>query len=112
MPNIRPNKGERMIENPTFNKPGIISECQPAFAIAAPTKPPIRACEELVGMPKYQVMMSQKIAPQRAAKINVGLTISVLTSPVPMVVATCNLKNKKAMKLKKAAQIIAQCGLS
>src|SRR6185436_15573303 len=33
------------------------------------------------------------------------------TMPLPMVAATCRPKNRNAMKLKKAAQITAACGL-
>ena len=33
-------------------------------------------------------------------------------SPTPMVFATCTPKNKKAMKLKKAAHKTAQCGFN
>jgi hypothetical protein len=38
----------------------------PAEASAAPTSPPIRACEDDDGMPKYQVMRFHVIAPMRA----------------------------------------------
>src|SRR6476469_968303 len=39
-----------------------------AAASAAPTSPPIRACDEDDGRPKYQVIRFQAIAPTRAAK--------------------------------------------
>ena len=40
----------------------------PLAANAAPTTPPISACEELDGSPKYQVTRFQAIAPIRPAK--------------------------------------------
>ncbi len=36
---------------------------RPALAMAAPASPPIRACDELVGSPKYQVVRFQRMAP-------------------------------------------------
>src|SRR4051812_30495356 len=39
-----------------------------AAASAAPTRPPIRACEDDEGSPKYQVITFQAIAPISAAK--------------------------------------------
>ena len=36
-------------------------------AIAAPEYPPISACDELLGRPKYQVTKSQTMAPIRPA---------------------------------------------
>src|SRR5688572_21598178 len=57
-------------------------------------------------------MMFQAIAPTRAANTTCGVTMSALTMPLPIVSATCRPKNRKAMKLKKAAQNTAYCGLS
>jgi hypothetical protein len=37
-------------------------------ARAAPTRPPMRACDDDEGSPKYQVIRFQVIAPMRAAK--------------------------------------------
>ena len=78
----------------------------------APTSPPIRACELLEGMPSRQVMTFQTMAPISAPKITRGSTTSAPTMPVPTVWATCRPKNRKAMKLKKAAQTTAYCGRS
>src|SRR4030081_580228 len=39
----------------------------PTDAIPAPTRPPIRACVELLGSPKNQVMRFHAMAPSRAA---------------------------------------------
>ena len=46
----------------------IVLQCTPApAASAAPTSPPIRACEEDDGSPKYHVIRFQVIAPTRPA---------------------------------------------
>ena len=42
------------------------TEC--AAASAAPTRPPMRACEDDEGSPNHQVIRFQVIAPIRAAK--------------------------------------------
>ena len=47
-------------------------------AIAAPTRPPMRACEEDDGRPKYQVMRFQLMAPSSPA-----MTITRPWAPVP-----------------------------
>ena len=78
----------------------------------APTSPPISACELDDGMPKYQVIRFQLIAPISAPKITRGSTIAASTMPRPTVSATCRPKNRNAMKLKKAAQATAYCGRS
>ena len=48
--------------------------------------------------------MFQMIAPISAPKITRASTTSAAMMPVPIVWATCRPKNRKAMKLKKAAQ--------
>ena len=52
-----------------FQMPATMSEPAPALAIAAPTMPPISACDELDGMPNYQVTRFQAIAPMSAPKM-------------------------------------------
>ena len=84
---------------------------KPDFAIAAPAYPPIKACEELLGRPKYQVIIFQAIAPSTPARITVGVTALTSIIPLPTVLATAVPKIKKAMKLKKAAQITANLGV-
>ena len=61
-------------------------------------------------MPSTQVSTFQTIAPIRAAKITEAVMMSASTMPLPIVVATWRPKNRKAMKLKKAAQATASCG--
>ena len=44
-----------------FQTPAAIKAPAPALAITAPTMPPIKACDELDGMPYHQVTTFQKI---------------------------------------------------
>ena len=92
--------------------PGHTIALIPAFAVPAPTKPPISACELDDGIAAHQVMRFQEIAPISAPKITRQSTTSGAMSPVPMVCATCSPKNRKAMKLKKAAKATAISGES
>ena len=70
----------------------------------------MRAWEELLGNPKYQVMMFQAMAPPRAERMILFSTMAGLMMPVPIVWATCTPIKKAATKLKKAAQMTAYCG--
>src|ERR1700733_2402621 len=68
--------------------------CAPAAAIIEPMTPPMSACDELDGMPRYQVARFQMIAPARPANTTVGVTRLVLTRPLAIVAAT--LSERKA----------------
>jgi hypothetical protein len=74
--------------------------------------PPISACEELVGSPKYHVIIFQQHAPASAPKIILLSTIVISIIPLPIVLATCSPKKRNAIKLKNAAQITARRGVS
>src|SRR5437868_6486702 len=78
--------------------------------MAAPPKPPIRACEELEGRPNFQVMRFQTMAPMRAARMTQTVMPEGSTSPLPMVLATWVPKKKAARKLKAAAHMTALPG--
>lgn len=58
------------IADMTFKIPVNLNEEIPTLAKAAPKSPPINACEELDGRPKYQVKIFQKIAATSAEKIS------------------------------------------
>src|SRR4051794_9992493 len=62
----------------------------PAAASVAPTTPPISACDELDGMPRYQVARFQKMPPARPANTTVSVTPVEFTSPLAIVAATLN----------------------
>ncbi len=92
--------------------PDATSEPTPPLATAAPASPPISACEELEGMPKYQVMMFQLIAPMSAPNTTKWSTMAGSMMPLPTVAATERPKTRKATKLKNAAHSTAHCGRS
>src|SRR5512142_1494565 len=70
------------------------------------------ACDELDGMPLYQVMMFQTIAPSSPPRMTFGLTMLCSIIPPPTALATASEPVKAAAKLKTAAQITAASGLS
>src|SRR3954454_14623111 len=64
---MKPITGETTIGISTLSL--IADQCtRLAEAIAAPTRPPIKACEEDDGRPKYHVMTFHEIAPASAAR--------------------------------------------
>src|ERR1700759_4409617 len=66
---------------------------QPLAATTDPTRPPISACEELDGRPKYHVITFQAIAPTSPQNTTVVVTASVSTKPLAIVVATFSEMN-------------------
>jgi hypothetical protein len=75
----------------------------------APTSPPISACVEELGSPKYQVIRFQKIAPISPANRIVGVIALADTMPCPTVAATLSEMNAPA-KLSSAANVTASRG--
>src|SRR3954452_24076967 len=73
--------------------PEPITASAPSAANAEPTTPPISACEDDEGKPKYHVNRFQKIAPIRPAKTIGSVITSALTMPVAIVAATCSERN-------------------
>ena len=72
-PRIMPITGERTVNSSVFVQPDGIITPNPAFATALPAYPPIRAWDELVGRPKYHVMIFHAIAPSSPAKMTLVL---------------------------------------
>src|ERR1700712_1888465 len=68
----------------------------PAPISTAPISPPNRACEELDGNPRSQVIRFHKMAPTSPAKIIVGGTRASFTMPPEMVLATSVDRNAPA----------------
>src|SRR4051794_11546798 len=89
--------------------PSVRTASKPAAATAEPTTPPISACEELEGSPKYQVTRFQAIAPIRPAKTIVGVITSALTTSLATVAATL-IEMKAPTKLSSEANPIATDG--
>ena len=76
-PSAKPTNGETSIGIRTLSTTvAQLTKAPPAMA--APTRPPIRACEEDDGSPKYQVIRFQVIAPSSPA-----ITITSPWLPVP-----------------------------
>src|SRR5262249_43764128 len=107
-----PTSGDSTIAAVVLPTPLQTTAPSPALAVPAPTRPPISACELLDGIPASHVTTFHTIAPASAPKMTRGSTMSTSMMPVPTVCATCRPKNRKAMKLKKAAQATAYCGRS
>src|SRR5437762_10914422 len=99
------------MKTPILTSPPTTSAPNPAFASAAPAKPPMSAWEELVGSPKYHVTRSHAIAPTRPARITHWSTRRGSTTPLPTVVATWTPKPNAATKLKNAAHTTAWSGV-
>ena len=66
---IKPTIGEMNIKVTVLMIPFETSAPIPALTSAEPIIPPINACEELVGNPKYQVMMFLRQAPVSVPKM-------------------------------------------
>src|SRR5262249_35053161 len=109
---MKPLIGESTIAALVLARPPHTIALMPTLAVPAPTRPPIKACELDDGMPSAQVMIFHAIAPIRAPNTTRGSTTSAEIMPVPTVCATCAPKNRKATKLKNAAQATAVCGRS
>ena len=77
-----------------------------------PIKPPIRACDTLMGMPKCVHSHTQITDPKSAARIKYSLMHDACTIPSPIVWATLTPKMKIAAKFQKAAQMTAIVGLN
>ena len=68
----------------------------PAFASAAPIRPPISACDELDGIPSHHVRRFQAIAPISAASTSCSVARLVSMIPWPTVFATAVVTNAPA----------------
>lgn len=89
---MKPITGEKSKVNKTFIKPGNNIASHPAPTRTAPIKPPIKACEELLGNPRYQVSKFQMIALSKAVSITNRLIADESTTSFPMVSATATPK--------------------
>src|SRR5581483_52432 len=111
-PSTKPNVGDSTMKITTLINPAGIKAPVPALATAEPTRPPIKACEEDDGMPKYQVTKFQNTAPNSAPKTTYWSTISAWMVSLPTVAATVSGKMMTAMKLNNAAMATAVCGFN
>src|SRR2546429_3964772 len=86
-------------------------ETPPAAATAAPALPPISACDDEVGRPRYHVIRSHAMAPIRPQNTTDRLSTSGFTTSLAIVAATFVPNTRNAMKLKKAAHSTARTGV-
>src|ERR687884_1280605 len=70
------------------SRPSPLTASAPSAANAAPTTPPISACDELDGSPNHQVARFQAIAPIRPANTTVVVIAPGSTIPDATVAAT------------------------
>ena len=68
--------------------PSIWSAPNPAATIVAPSRPPMSACDDELGMPNHHVNRFQAMAPMSAAMTTASVVVSTSTRPAPMVLAT------------------------
>ena len=95
----------------TFSSsPSPYTALAPWAANAAPTTPPIRACELEAGRPKYQVARFQAIAPISPANTISGVIRLASTMPEAIVAATCSDRNAPT-KFRVAASATARRGV-
>src|ERR1044072_5949366 len=102
-----PISGARKMNLATLTMPLTITAFVPTSAIPAPARPQIKACDEDVGSPRYQVSRFHSSAPTTAASTIAGVTTEGSTMPLPMVLATCTPNTRNAMKLNPAAHATA-----
>jgi len=102
-PRIIPIKGDNTIKIKILVIPEVKMAEGPPINKAGPIKPPMRACETLMGIPRRVHTYTQAMAPKRPPRITYSLIIEGSTIPLPMVVATVIPKKNTAAKLKKAA---------
>ncbi len=69
---------------------------EPDWTSAAPTSPPISACDELEGRPSHHVRRFQTIAPMSAASTVFSFARPVSIIPLPTVFATAVVTNAPA----------------
>ena len=83
------------------------TELKPAWAMAAPAKPPISAWEDEEGIPNHQVNKFHIMAATRPEKTTGNVMNSCFTVLAIVLATPCSLKIKKAVKLNNAAHITA-----
>src|SRR5436309_45147 len=98
-----PISGDNTMKSSILLTPETCTTPHPPLTTPAPISPPTSACDELVGRPNHQVMISHAIAPIRVDRRSQAVTIAGSIVPLPMVDATFTPNTKAATKLNKAA---------
>jgi hypothetical protein len=102
-----PRRGARTINDTVFITGSGFTLVKPAWAMAAPAKPPISVCEDEEGIPYHQVSRFQDIAATNPEMITGSVMNSSFTVLAIVFATPWSLNIKKATKLKKAAQTTA-----
>ena len=110
-PIMKPTIGERKREDAMMNMPFIRMALIPNSISTAPMIPPINACDELDGIPKYHVIMFQRLALIKAAKTTAIVTFTGAATSLPTVLATAKPNIKGPIKFAEAAIINAALGV-
>ena len=112
-PSRKPTSGDSTIGSTIFCTIPLQNTIPCGTSRVAPTRPPIRACEDEDGMPKYQVTRFQTIAPARPARTTPNPLVpgGGLITPLPTVAATCPPRNEP-IRLPTAAMTSATLGVS
>jgi hypothetical protein len=111
-PSRKPMTGELNMGTMTLRvMPFTSSAPTPAETMVAPSRPPMSACDEELGMPNHQVSRFQAMAPSSAAATTASVVVSTSTRPAPIVVATA-VPAKAPMKLNAAAMRTAFRGVN
>src|ERR671930_2091605 len=93
----KPTAGETAPGTITFSQtPGHWTPAEPDWTSAAPTRPPISACDEEDGSPNHHVSRFHAIAPTTAASTVFGVARPVSMIPFPTVFATAVVTNAPA----------------
>lgn len=108
-PTNNPTTVDATKNNTITPNPGQLTLWSPNMATEAPVKPPIRAWDELLGIPKYQVNIFQAIAPISAIIRTFSSTIPGLIILLPIVSATA-VPLRAPRKFKLAASMMALRG--
>src|SRR5215475_8525199 len=116
-PRMKPTIGDRNIGRITLLVMPCHNTCVSLDASAAPMRPPISACDDDDGRPKYQVIRFQVMAPNSPAKTTPRPLTSAggVMMPVPTVAATLPASpnsGREPMRLPTAAMTNANRGVS
>lgn len=107
-PTATPSIGDKISANMILRTPNQCSaEKLPVCAVTAPMSPPMRACDDDDGMPKYHVNSPHKMAAPTLARMTNCVTLAASTMSRPMVVATL-VEMMAPTKLRTAAMVMAE----
>ena len=107
----KPTTGESTIGIRTLSLIALQSTTLPE-AMAAPTSPPISACDDEDGRPKYQVVRFQVIAPSRAAMMTTRPSSPLGGVITSLTVFATSCPSKAPAKFITAASVSATRGVS